>query len=264
MAENHYYYGCFRKTIIQLANIFNNIKVAKYDESGTITKYITVPLKFATKDKMFMSIEDNKRTRPLPMMALSMYGITHDPMRIPGKAQQITINKDTTNSNANTFIVPSPYNLDFQITIATKYMAEMDQILEQILAYFNPFVYIRIKFDEIPGQAFDVRILFTSATPELQTDLTEQEMRVISWTLYFTCYTYIFTPVSQEGITKNIITKYYTNLDLMNTYNGTESVFTSGASGSFEAESMFLKAIGYDNEGEVDYIDERFSVEDYE
>lgn len=266
-----YYYGVFRKTVIQLANLFNNVKIAKYEQDGTISKMISVPLKFATKDKMFMYANDNKRTRPFPMMAMSMYGITHDPMRIAGKGQRVIISRDTDEGTISSFITPVPYNLDFQMTIATKYKVEMDQILEQILAYFNPFVYVRIRLNEIsPTTYFDIKVLFTSATPELQTDLTEQEMRVESWTLYFTVYTYLFAPVDSGGgsgsgtLVKSIITKFYTDEDLLDLYSGTESYFTSGASGSYETESMLLKAIGYEDDGDIDVEERIFSIEDYD
>jgi len=264
--NDHYYYSVFRKTIVQLANLFNNIKVAKYEQDGSISKFINVPLKFATKDKMFLSLEDNKRTRPLPMMALSLYGITHDPMRIAGKGQSIITSKDIENGIISSYLVPVPYNLDFQMTIATKYMVEIDQILEQILAYFNPFVYVRVRLDEIsPTTYFDVKVLFTSATPELQTDLTEQDMRIVSWTLYFTVYTYLFTPkTSTDGsLVKSIITKFYGDEDVMDLYSGTETTFTSGGSGSYETEAIFLKAIGYDDEGEIEVEERIYSVEDY-
>jgi len=272
--DDHYYYSVFRKTIVQLANLFNNIKVAKYESDGSISKFIQVPLKFATKDKMYQSVEDNKRTRPLPMMALSMYGITHDPMRIAAKGQYVISSRDVEAGTINSYLIPVPYNLDFQMTIATKYKIEIDQILEQILAYFNPFVYVRIRLDEIsPTTYFDVKVLFTSATPELQTDLTEQEMRIESWTLYFTVYTYLFTPASSGvagvapgpagGLVKSIITKFYGSEEAWE-HQGQETMFTSGGSGSYEAEALLLKAIGYDDEGDIEVVERIYSGEDYD
>jgi hypothetical protein len=260
--ETFYYYKALRTTIIQFCDIFNGLKIAKYDSNGNITKYITVPVKFSTKDKMYQYIRDNKRTRPLPMMAVQLYGINHDQTRIANKASYIPVTKSFPNSNVTSYLAPVPYNLEFQITILGNYMTEVDQILEQILGYFNPFIFMRIKLSDITDDPFEIKILYTSSTPETPTDMAETDYRVVGWTLYFTVYTYFFTPVLTEGLTKKIITKYYTS-DNAWEHQGTETGFTSGASGSYESESYLLKAIGYDGD-EVDYEEHYFSIEEYE
>jgi hypothetical protein len=196
------------------------------------------------------------------MMAIQFYGITHDPLRISNKSQYITINKSIETNSVDTYLTQVPYNFDFQVSVICNYMVEMDQILEQILAYFNPFIYIRLAIDEIPGQHFDVRVVFTSASPDTPTQFAETEYRIIGWTLYFTVYAYLFTPVTKNSLTRTIVTKYYTDQDLMDIHSGTESMFTSGGSGSYESEAVLLKAIGYEGD-DVDYEETIFSVEDY-
>jgi hypothetical protein len=261
--DAHFYYGALRRTIIQFADIFNNIKIAKYDAQGQITKYITVPVKYATKEKMYHDVVDPNKTRPLPLISISLFAINHDNMRIGNRKQCITIDKTFETGTQRTYLAPVPYNLDFQVSIVGKHMVEVDQILEQILAYFNPYVFMRIALTEIPGHTFDVKVLYTSATPDTPTDLGKQDLRIVGWTLYFTAYSYIYTPVDPDGdLIKKIIVKYYDNEDDF-THYGTETMFTSAGSGSYEREATFLKAIGYvDNEVEVE--DEYFSVEDYQ
>jgi hypothetical protein len=259
---SHFYLGSLRKCIVQFASIFNDIEIAKYDKAGNVLKYITVPVKFAPKDKMYQYINDSSRPRPLPLIAIQLYGINHDPMRIGNKSQYLTVSKDTAAGTSVRYLNPVPYNLDFQVTIVGNYMVEVDQILEQLLSYFNPFVFMRIKLDSMGDQDFEVKVTYTSATPDTNTDMAEQEMRIISWTLYFTAYTYFWTPVDTEAITKKIITKYYTTPESW-AHQGTETSFTSGASGSYESEAHFLKAIGY-TDGELDFEDHLFSVEEHQ
>lgn len=259
--DNHYYYGALRKVLIQFANIFNNIKIAKYDHQGNITKYIRVPVKFGPKDTAFQSTWDCKRAKAFPMMAIQLFAITHDQLRIANKTQVLTVSKDLTSGNSDVFLNPVPYNIDFQVGIIANYMIEMDQILEQILSYFNPHLFIRIKIPELGDQHFDVKVVFSSSTPDTETAFTETTYRVVGWTLYFTAYTYLFTPATQAGITKKIITSYYPSQEAFDDRSMT-TMFTSAAPGNFESEVDFLKAIGY-SDTSVEAEETFYSIEDH-
>jgi hypothetical protein len=257
----HFYYGALRKTLIQFANIFNGLKIAKYDENGAVIKYINVPVKFAPKDTSYQSIMDCKRAKALPIIAIQLYGITHDPLRISNKSQYLTITKTLESGSSDTFLNPIPYNVDFQVSIICNYMIEMDQIIEQVLAYFNPHVFMRMRLAETGDQEYVVKVVFTSSTPDTPTQFQETEQRIVGWTLYFTAYSYFWTPVTQEGLTKKIITSYYTGADSFDT-RSTSSAFTSGGYSDGDLEVDFMKAIGYDGD-EIVVEEHLYSVEDY-
>jgi len=46
-------FDSLRRSIVQFLNIFNNIKVHKYNDAGEVTKEIKVPLKLAGKQKFY-------------------------------------------------------------------------------------------------------------------------------------------------------------------------------------------------------------------
>jgi hypothetical protein len=51
--DNYFHFNTIRKTTIRFLDVFNNIKIAKYNEEGIITKYVTVPLIYAPKQKFY-------------------------------------------------------------------------------------------------------------------------------------------------------------------------------------------------------------------
>jgi hypothetical protein len=138
------------------------------------------------------------------------------------------------------FLNPVPYNLGFTVYLWTKYMSDIDQILEQSLAYFAPHIFIRITIPEVDF-SFDVKVVFTGASPDMQTDMSEEERRVIRYTMDFSVHTYLFRPVEDSGVIKTIYINYYTNLGTFDAaLADTTSLFSSAASG----ESQVFSGLG--------------------
>jgi len=52
--DQYFYFASIRKTIIQFLDIFNNMRIAKYNPNGTILKYVEVPIKLAPKEKFYL------------------------------------------------------------------------------------------------------------------------------------------------------------------------------------------------------------------
>ena len=51
--DTFYYYKTLRKTILSFLDIFNNIKVGKYNSNGEVVDLVDVPIKFAPKQKFY-------------------------------------------------------------------------------------------------------------------------------------------------------------------------------------------------------------------
>ena len=205
-----YYYKVIRKTIVQFLDIFNNIQIAKYNkDDGTVREMITVPLKFAPKDKAYAWLHDRSEDAMLPMMAVNLTSVEHAVERVGSTKDKIT--QSTTSSTISQFLNPVPYNFSFDLSIVAKYMVDVDQILEQILPNFNPIAQMRVRLEEI-DYSFDTKIHFTGASPDLSLEIPEENYRLVAWTLGFTVQGYLFKPVSTSGIIKEIIVRYFTKL----------------------------------------------------
>ena len=229
--------------------MFNNVKIARYNTSGEVERYMTVPLQFAPKTKQWY-FQQNKREsdgfnihdQVFPKMAMSLTDMEYATDRAVNNLQKIGI--EHTGSNLSQHITPIPYNYTFELQIVAEYMVDITQIMEQILPWFNPFVYIRIQVPELNlksgkdvddpneegSEALDLKVVYTGATPELSVDMGMEDMRLLSWNFTFEVQGYLFQPIKIEPYIKKIIADVYTNETTLKD-SLSLSMSTSGASG---------------------------------
>jgi hypothetical protein len=262
---SHFYLQSIRKTILQFLDIFNNITVAKYNSDGNITKVFTLPVKLASKEKSYMWALDQKNEKALPMLAVQLASISHDASRITNKNQEVYFDINTADGSYDYYTNPVPYNLDFMVTIIANYVVEIDQILEQILSFFNPYVFIRVKVSEYADQAFDLKVLFTGANPDHSTTLEETEYRMLSWTLSFTVQALMFKPsTSSESISGSLVEyvtrRYWWTEEDMNNNLTNESNTPSTSAGWML--TGITSAGGYDESGSLLVSYELFTRDD--
>lgn len=253
--KEFFYLKALRRTIIQFLDMFNNIKVAKYDSTGNILKYVNVPVKLAGKDIIWYWLKDNKQDKVSPIISAQMTGVTHAVERVTGRHDYINTNSG--DDNITRYLNPVPYDLDFNIGVLGQYMVELDQILEQILVFFNPEAFIRIDIPELNAN-YDVKVVASTASLDFPTTMAEEDYRMMSWTIPFSIQTYLFRPNVEVGIIKKIFIDFYTKQDVFLERVGTESAYTSGGEGNYYDESIFLEALGLDQDGATLYNYEIF------
>jgi hypothetical protein len=245
-----FHYKIIRNTIIQFLDIFNNIQCARINQTtGEIIKYITVPVKLAPRDKIYSFVQDKKNAKILPMISAQISSLTHDPSRMTNK--NFMVEGSTNNNSIDRYLNPAPYNIDMNVSIITNYLYELDQIIEQVLSYFNPYIFIRIKIPELDENfSYELKVLLQSCSFDTSADIDASDYRICSAQLAFTLHMYLYTPKEETALVNSIITKYYTNETVMDAQSGTETMFTSGASG-YEKESVLLTPLGYDESGVI-------------
>ncbi len=226
----HFFFNIMRKTIVQTLDIFNNIKIAKYNSTGEIDKFIKIPLTFAPKTKQWY-FQQNKRNsdglnihdQVFPKMAMNLIGMEFDQQRMVNNLQKVIIKHES--NSLTEHLVPIPYDYQFELQVAAEYMIDITQIMEQILPWFNPFVFIRIQIPELAiesghdltdmnehgSEALDLKVIYTGSAPEAPVDIDMTDVRLLRWNLTFEVKGYLFQPIKQEPYIKKIIHDVYTN-----------------------------------------------------
>lgn len=104
---------------------------------------------------------------------------------------------------------PVPYNFEYSLYIFVKYVDDGLQIIEQILPYFSPFYTV----SKIDLAAFnltkDVNINLTGVSSEDIYEGAVEEDRTIQWTLTFTANSWIYPPITDTKIIKDIDVNFY-------------------------------------------------------
>ena len=229
--KQYFFFNVFRKSIVMFFDAFNDIKIARYAADGkTIDRYIKVPIKHSVKEKVYYWLNERKDDEMLPMITAYISSIDYAADRKVNSAHSFTANCDniegTNTPSAETYLHPCPYNLIFTMNIWTLHMVDIDQILEQILPFFCPHIFVRVTIPEL-NTSFDNKIIFRSAIPEVSHEMADMEYRVINYTMEFEVQTWFFKPTTDVSLIKKIYGSYPDPSQPLDT----TSTFTSAASG---------------------------------
>lgn len=180
--------------------MFNDINIERYDTNGTVLGTYRVPLRYGPKTKAYLWVKDNSRNEEmLPMMSVTMTGIDFDTTRLTNKHQEIRV--DSGAGSTGTFASNGiPYNIGFTLNMWVLHMVDVDQIYEQILPYFMPHSFIKVKIPEL-NTTFDAKVILQGCSPIMTDDVGEDEARVIKWDTTFQVQTWFFKP----AVTKPLI-----------------------------------------------------------
>lgn len=247
MSRTFFYYGAVRKSIIKFLSILDDIQVAKYDNNGNIVKYVTVPVKYMPKKKFYSWIYERSDEKRFPVIGVEMTSISYDAERASGSQEKINVSvgEDSVTYTTN----PVPYNIGFRVSIATEYLNEKDQINEQLLPFFAPFIVTKVNIKDLDIN-WDMKVLFDDASLETEVDIAEDDYRNILWSFNFTAQTYLLKPTTDINTIKKIVHKFYLSETSWNKRTTTE--MPSG--GGFEDEELLVLGSKEDDEIMAKYL----------
>jgi hypothetical protein len=205
-----FYHGTIKKIVTAFGTLFNNIYVVRTD--GTDTKKIKVPLIYSPKEKfanrLNLDVDKTLVQTVLPRMGFSITNMSYDVDR-----KKNSINKRWTEEikdNDHIFkyrYEDVPYNIDFELYAFSRNIDDGLQIIEQILPFFTPEFTITIKPNVLGNliERVDVPIILNNITPsEVYDSKFSDETRVLTWDLQFTAKTFLYGPVRESGLIRDI------------------------------------------------------------
>ena len=208
----YYYHEIIRKTIVSFGTLFNQIKVQRKNTGENSISMIEVPLAYSSTQKFLARLRQqpdlNKPVQiSLPRMSFEFTGIYYDAQR-KVTTTQFFIAKDSNNNELKKSYMPVPYNVDFELSIYTITNDDMLQIIEQILPYFQPHFTLSIDLIQEIGEKRDIPITLNSISMNDDYEGDFSTRRSLIYTLTFTAKTYLFGPISNQDVSKDIIKKY--------------------------------------------------------
>jgi len=220
MVGTYFYHQILRRTVIGFGTLFNNIEIRQKSDSGEIENRLKVPLAYGPMQKFLAKIEQQPelRGRPaitLPRLSFEMTGITYDASRKATITQTFRTNTGGQAGNIRKVYMPVPYNVAFQLSIATKTNDDMLQIIEQILPYFQPALNVTINLVDSIGEKRDVPIILENINMSDDYEGSFDNRRAMITTLTFTAKTYLFGAIADnsDGLIKKVQVDYFTDTD---------------------------------------------------
>ncbi len=222
LGHNAFYHNVIRKYIVAFGSLFNDVHVIRSDSAGNIVKDIKVPITFASKDRTryeLNSVHSNASGQYqigsiLPRLSYVLSNnIEFDNMRPLNPLHKRKGQIDSTTFTETDIMVGRPFNFSFQLSIWTKYIDDMFQIVEQILCFFQPDYHVTVK--EIPELNIEssIPIVYQGCSPNFETEFDDNSWRVIRFDIDFTLKGWIYPPIKDSSIINNIRMNFYSDLD---------------------------------------------------
>jgi len=208
MFGHNYYHSAIRKYVIMFGNMFNDIDVVRYDNSGNPKQTIRVPIAYGPKETYLARLNQdpslNKQAAiQLPRLSFEVTGYSYDSTRALNKLQRNTAigaSGDTLRSQH----VPVPYNMEFTLYGMFANQEDAVQVVEQILPFFRPEWTHSMKLVPEMGEYFDVPTVLNGMTVEDTYESDYQSRRAIIYSFTFTVKGYLFGPVTNKGVIKRV------------------------------------------------------------
>ena len=221
--STYYYPRTIQRVTTAFLSIFNGMTVRKYTKDGVVKDTYDVPIMWGPVDKhrdikleAYNSTDQAYYTK-LPRMAITGPSLTYNSDRatdVNGMRQHYS--DKLALQDVDTFYsdpVPAPYDYNYTVNIKSDSMDYMNQILENILPYFNPTTYIRVKEFSFLDIERDLKVqLQGGATPNFDPfDQGEENRRMIDVQLEFSVEGFMYLPISETSVIKYIDSEYFIN-----------------------------------------------------
>ena len=218
MLGQQFYHETMRKVVVAFGTIFNNINIVRTNSSGEVIQSMKVPLAYGPKQKFLTRLREdpnlNKKVAlTLPRIGFEISGISYDPSRKLNSIQKVK--KANTSADGKTLssqYMPVPYNMDFELVVMAKQSDDALQIVEQILPFFQPDYTITLNDNTAMGTTRDVPIILTGVTYSDEYEGSFEDRRVLTYSLTFTAKFYLYGPVTDQKVIKQVQVDQYTDM----------------------------------------------------
>lgn len=224
----YYYPETIRCVTVALLDMFNDFWIKRYTSApakgSTVVKSVRVPIMFGPVEKRHADeLRDGKegfQAPPVPRMSLVFNGLDYDASRASG-VNEIRSFYDSAIPVSNldqffTDVNPTPYNYSFTLSLLTESIGDYSQILENILPYFNPTRYLRVKEFQFLNIERDLPVKLGNVTQNFSDSIDISEKRKIGGDIELTVNGWMYRPIGYAKLIKTINVNYLINNNIVN------------------------------------------------
>jgi len=211
----------------QFVAAFNDIVIKRYDNEDTTVSPMSgfkVNFVYSPKQRLYATLNTPAPGGlTVPCVAVSINGISRDNNRVFNKLEGFTVpNFDIEYGNyVKNIPQPVPVNIGVNMTIVTKFQADMDQILSNFIPYCDPYIIISWKLPFAKNFEIRSEVLWSGQTNvQYPSDIGPTQAFRISADTSFTIKGWLFKK------TDEIVKRIYTiDEKFFNSNNPTKDYF---------------------------------------
>ena len=209
----YYYPRVIERINTALIDVFNDVQINRFNEDGTISKIIDVPIIPHYSKNFAEYIINTNRVKEsryqTPIMGLRITGLNRDAARI---TQQKYIRKIYNEANGQYLRDrrPSPWKIGFTLSIYTENLEDFSQLIENIITYFDPTLTLSIKEFEKVNIERDIIVTLNDPNLEMNDEVDREDHQSYSIDLPLTASCVFYPPLSTAAVVKFISTNVNT------------------------------------------------------
>jgi hypothetical protein len=225
--KTSFYWNTIRDCTVQFLDTLNDIVINRYNASGEVVSTLPVCVKFAPKQKIqYFLTEQTRKNIKLPIISVFIQSVNYARERANDYMHeyQMPVNPTSADEVITSLKTPIPYDIIYQTTIWTSYQEDLNQILERILTWTAPFLYVSIK-EPITNNIVNCKIMQNNTAPEIELDYGDEDQPVLRWGIDFTCQTWLWKPVTTAGLIHYI--KIYNKIIESRALSGSANLYST-------------------------------------
>ncbi len=153
--KNYTYHFEIKDLLTQFAAAFDDVVIKRYNKNRVAEQTLSVRYVLAPKERVMYDIVNKAHNLTLPVVAMNVTSISRDNNRVFNKLDRIyNYTDEKTSTNMRT---PVPINIEVSVSILSRYMQDMDQILSNFIPFSNPYFIISYKEPSATQDTIEIR-----------------------------------------------------------------------------------------------------------
>ena len=198
MLQQSYHFE-IKDLIASFIDAFDGTVIRRFNKNRSSESQIKVRYLYAPKQRVLFDIVTPGQNLTLPVVAITITGLNRDENRVFNKIAG-TYNEVADGRFLNEK-QPLPIDLTVNVSVMTRYQADMDQILSHLLPYINPYFVVSWRTPSRPD--FEIRSnVYWNGTANIQypTDLNSTQVARVVADLSFVFKGWIFQALPNDVI----------------------------------------------------------------
>lgn len=143
--DNYTFHWEVKDLVLQFMRSLDGCVIKRYDENNTVQSEISPRYIYAPKSRILNWMVNKEQNITLPVVACSISSIQRDSSRVFNKIDG-PMYIDTVLQSP---LQPLPIDISVDVSLLAKYQNDMDQMVQNFAAYFDPYIILSWKHPTI-------------------------------------------------------------------------------------------------------------------
>lgn len=160
LMEQQPFYWEIKDVLTQFVAAIDGSVVRRYNNNRESKERIAVRYVYGPKNRVLGDIVVENSNLTLPVVSIDLKSVSRDPNRVFNKNDSFyqNGNRSATPSIITRFRTPVPVKLDVSMMIAAGFQVDLEQIISNFVAYFNPYIALAYKVPSNIGPEYDLEV----------------------------------------------------------------------------------------------------------